>query len=294
MTKNDESFIQINHLLDNLQIEQLDTCLFRGQTKAQRLVRVFGGQVLAQAVNAASRTLDSQRSLHSLHAYFLRPGNPEKAIIYEVDPIRDGGSFTTRRVVAKQDGKAIFNASLSFQIAEEGLEHQMDLPADVPSPETLVNEHEFWLHTYADRPEKTPMDIGQFKALDIRMVNRRNSTSPKKEEPVQGMWLKVNTTLSDDMAVHQTLLAYVSDMKFLGTALRPHPFNFHSAKGQVASLDHAMWFHCDFRVDDWLYYHMDSPRAAGSRGFVRGSFYTQSGILVASTAQEALMRIRTK
>lgn len=292
MAQSNEDFLLLNHLLDNLHIEQLDTYLFKGQTKVHQLSRVFGGQVLAQAVNAASRTVDSTRPLHSLHSYFLRPGNPKKDIIYDVDPIRDGGSFTTRRVVAKQDGKAIFNASLSFQRMEKGFEHQMDMPSHIPSPDNLQSEKDFWHNGNTLHPDCSPADIGQFQALDMRVVNRQAPNSLGNDEPIHGMWIKTSQPLTDNIALHQKLLAYVSDMMLMGTALRPHPIHFRSKGFQGASLDHSMWFHCDFRLDDWLYYHMDSPRSAGARGFNRGSFYTKEGILIASTAQEGLMRVK--
>lgn len=285
-------YIQLEQLLDNLQIEQLDSCLFRGFTKVQGLPRVFGGQVLAQAVNAASRTVPEERQLHSLHAYFLRPGDISKTIIYDVDPIRDGGSFATRRVVAKQDGKAIFNASLSFQVSEQGLEHQMDMPS-VPEPEALDSEQAYWQRQYEQNPKRKMADLGQFDAIDIRLVKHRDLDNPVAVEPVHGMWIKTKHAVNDDLAMHKTLLAYISDLQLMGTALLAHPVNFWTPGFQGASLDHAMWFHTDFRVDDWLYYHMDSPRSAGSRGFNRGSFYTREGVLVASVMQEGLMRLKS-
>ncbi len=287
----DNSYLQLDHLLDNLQVEQLDTCLFRGFTKVQRVPRVFGGQVLGQSVNAASRTVSSDRSIHSLHSYFLRPGNPKRAIIYDVDPIRDGGSFTTRRVVAKQDGKAIFNASMSFHKREQGFEHQIQMPTGVPDPQTLASELEYWQPWFRDHPERCPIDLGQYQAIDVRVIGRRDLDNPKPEQPVRGIWLKTSAALENDLAIHRVVLAYISDMHFMGTALRPHPVDFMSPGFQGASLDHAMWFHCDFRIDEWLYYHMDSPCAAGSRGFNRGSFYTRDGRLVASAVQEGLMRL---
>ncbi|TQV82540.1 acyl-CoA thioesterase II [Exilibacterium tricleocarpae] len=280
----------LDDLVDNLQVEQLDTYLFRGDTKVRRTPRVFGGQVLAQVVSAATRTLTSERYLHSLHAYFLRPGDVEKNIIFEVDPIRDGGSFTTRRVVARQSGKAILNASMSFQKLEQGLEHQMDMP-EVPGPEGLQTDWEYWESISRRYPGRLPEDVGRFRAIDARVIQRRDLDDLSVEAaPVQGMWVKANGTLSDDPAVHRMILAYASDMQLMGTSLRAHPVHFWTPGFQGASLDHAMWFHCDFRADKWLYYHMDSPRAGGARGFNRGSFYTRDGKLVASAAQEGLIR----
>ena len=291
MAQDRDRIFGLDDLIDNLQVEQLDRYLFRGDTRVRRTPRVFGGQVLAQVVNAASRTLDAQRQLHSLHAYFLRPGDVEKDIIFDVDPIRDGGSFTTRRVVALQGGKAIFNASLSFQKLEQGLEHQMDMPA-VPGPEGLQADWEFWEAVSRRYPGRVPEDVLRFRAIDARILRRRNLGQPEVETPpVQGMWVKAAGTLGDDPAIHRMLLAYISDMQFMGTSLRAHPVDFWTPGFQGASLDHAMWFHCDFRADEWLYYHMDSPRTAGARGFNRGSFYTRDGRLVASAAQEGLIRL---
>jgi acyl-CoA thioesterase II len=290
MTQSNTNFVQIDQILDYLQTEQIDKYLFSGQTLRQQRPRVFGGQVLAQALNSAARTVDSSRRLHSLHSYFLRPGDSQKTIIYDVDPIRDGKNFTTRRVVAKQNGKAIFNASFSFQRVEEGLEHQIDMPTGIPSPESLPNEETIWLSEQDDFPKRVRGDLGQFQAFDTRVVARRNMTELGVDEPAHGMWFKSTAALPNDIAIHQMLLAYISDLMLLCTAFRPHPVSLGSQNFQAASLDHAMWFHSDFRVDDWLYYDMESPRASGARGFNRGSFYTQKGVLVSSTAQEGLMR----
>lgn len=279
-------------LLENLQIEQLDTLLFRGNSLPLPLPRVFGGQVLAQALNAAARTVDAERRCHSFHGYFLRPGNAERPIIYDVDPIRDGGSFTTRRVVAKQNGKAIFNCAASFQLVEEGLEHQLCKPEGIPEPETLETDEEWIKRQLEKNPEMPRPLILPLDAVDIRSVTARTPHEPEGQEPVQGYWLKFSELPEDHQHLHQTLLAYISDLALMGTALRPHGLGFGSNNLQGASLDHAMWFHSELNVDDWIYYHMDSPRSAHARGFNRGSFYNREGVLVASAAQEGLMRLR--
>lgn len=282
----------LDDLLENLQVEQLDTLLFRGLTLKLPLPQVYGGQVLAQALNAAARTVDPLRQPHSLHAYFLRRGDQDRPIIYDVDPIRDGGSFSTRRVVAKQYGKAIFNCSISFQIVEPGYEHQIDLPIDVPAPEGLEGDNDLVRRLFPNTSLQKLLAIIPDDVVDMRSVNPRNPVEPTQEKPQRGFWLKFKGELAHDPALHRTLLTYISDWGLMETGLYPHPIGFLSKGFQGASLDHAMWFHTDFRVDDWIYYHMDSPRSAHARGFNRGSFYTKDGQLIASSAQEGLMRVR--
>ena len=279
-------------LLESLQVEQLDSLLFRGYSLKLPLPRVFGGQVLAQSINAASRTVDASRVPHSFHAYFLRPGNPDQAIIFDIDPIRDGGSFTTRRVVAKQNGKAIFNCSISYQTVEEGFEHQIAIPEGVPLPEPLPDENER-LQKMLDNNEKNvhPFLLPS-SVIDVRQIDPINHSNPITQEPVQGYWFKFIGPLDDNPATHQTLLTYMSDYGLMSTGLRPHAASFLNSNLQAASLDHAMWFHEDFRVDEWIYYHMDSPRSGRGRDFNRGSFYTYDGRLVVSCAQEGLVRLR--
>jgi acyl-CoA thioesterase-2 len=275
-------------LLDYLEPEQIDNYLFIGRSPKWP-ARVFGGQVLAQSLNAALRTVDPERSPHSMHAYFLRPGDPSRQIVYEVDPIRDGRSFTTRRVVAKQAGRAIFNTSVSFHIPEPGLSHQSEKP-DVPGPEGLETDFDFYTRMAVEHPGKYPQPRSQ--AIDRRPVGRRNHLDPQPQAPEQHMWFRVAGDLGDDPARHQTLLAYISDFALLGATLLPHPYTGQSRNMQVASLDHALWFHRPFRADEFLLYSMDSPSAAAGRGLARGSFYTRDGVLVASAAQEALIRRR--
>jgi acyl-CoA thioesterase II len=245
--------------------------------------------VLAQSLNAALRTVDQDRCAHSMHAYFLRPGDPDKQIVYEVDPIRDGRTFATRRVVAKQDGIAIFNTSISFQVEEEGFSHQIDM-ADVPSPDGLQTDNEFWLAMAEQHPDK--FEAPTVHPIERKPVKRRNILDPQPDEPRQQVWFRALGELGEDRSKHQTVLAYMSDHALLGAALLPHPYTGFSKSIQMASLDHALWFHRPFKADQYLLYSMDSPNSFGNRGFSRGSFYTQEGLLVASTAQESLLRRR--
>lgn len=278
--------IDLSALLANLRVERVDKYLFIGRSP-RKPERVFGGQVLGQALNSAIRTVSDERIAHSLHAYFLRPGNPQKQIVYEVDPIRDGRSFTTRRVVAKQEGIAIFNASISFQVFEEGLEHQIAMP-EVPSPETLESDVDYFTRLAEQRPDmfRTP----RMNAIDRRPVNRRDYLDPQPTDPVQHIWFRAVGELGDDPCVHQTLLAFMSDFALLGAALLPHPYTGHSKDLQLASLDHGLWFHRPFRADEYLLYSLDGPSAGAGRGFSRGQFFSRDGRLVASTVQESLLR----
>lgn len=279
----------IETLLANLQVEQIDKYLFLGHSP-RKPSRVFGGQVLAQSLNAAIRTVDeAERNAHSMHAYFLRPGDPQKQIVYEVDPIRDGRSFTTRRVVAKQSGRAIFNTSISFQRPEEGLEHQLAAPT-APDPDSLEGDQAYWSRMADQYPDK--FESPRLRGIDRRPVDRRDYLKPETDlrEPTSACWMKAIGELGSDPIQHQTLLAFMSDMTLLGSALQPHPVTTRSENVAFASLDHALWFHQPLRVDEWLLYDHDSPIATGARAFTRGAFYTQAGKLVASVAQEVLIR----
>ena len=280
----------LNKLLKYLEVERIDKYLFIGQSPASP-ARVFGGQVLSQSLNAAVRTVADDRVAHSMHAYFLRPGNPRKQIVYEVDPIRDGMSFTTRRVVAKQEGVAIFSTSVSFQTIEEGLSHQSDMP-NVTPPEDLESDEVYWERMKKEHPGK--INHPAHPGIERRPVTRRDIFRPEPQEPEQHIWFKASGDLGDDLGRHQTVLAYMSDFALLGAALLPHPYHGGSPTLQAASLDHALWFHRPFRADEYLLYCMDSPTAAGNRGFSRGSFYNRAGELVASAAQESLIRVRKK
>ena len=278
----------LEKLLRYLEVERIDKYLFIGNSP-KKPARVFGGQVLAQSLSAGLRTVEADRIAHSMHAYFLRPGDPAKQIVYEVDPIRDGRSFTTRRIVAKQDGIAIFNTSVSFQVEESGLEHQFDLP-EVPPPEALETDRDYWTRMTREHPDQfkfySPIRI----PIERRPVTRRDALNPEPAAPEQHIWVKAMGALGDDPTRHQVMLAFMSDFALLGTALFPHPYSGMSKKLQAASLDHAIWFHRPLRADEYLLYSIDSPSAAAGRGFSRGSFYTRDGILVASTVQESLIR----
>ena len=279
---------KLEKLLSYLEVQAIDKYLFVGQSP-RNPPRIFGGQVLAQSLNAAVRTVEEDRIAHSLHGYFLRPGDPAKQIVYEVDPIRDGRSFTTRRVVAKQDGRAIFATAISFQVAEEGLAHQGTMP-DVPPPEELESEQVQLDKLAQTHPQLVPFaDMGP---IERRRVHARDRLDPQPQEAVEHIWLRITGEIGGDYGRHQTLLAYVSDFGLLGTALYPHPYSPNSQRIQAASLDHALWFHRPFRLDDYILYSMDSPNLGGSRGFSRGSFYTRDGVLIASSAQEALLRLQ--
>jgi len=246
--------------------------------------------VCAQALVAARRTVEG-RLAHSFHAYFLRPGDPAVPILYDVDRIRDGQSFTTRRVVAIQHGKAIFNMQVSFQVEEPGLEHQLPMP-DVPAPETLATELER-RRAIADRlPEPMRSSFVRERAIEVRPVAPNDEFDPVVREPAHDVWFRAVGTLPDDPALHQCVLAYASDLTLLDTSMLPHAISWWSEKLQTASIDHAMWFHRPFRADEWLLYAQDSPSASGARGFNRGSVFTRDGRLVASVAQEGLIRRR--
>jgi acyl-CoA thioesterase II len=279
----------LEELLELLHVEQLDTFLFRGLSPAGRSRRVYGGQVLAQAMNAATRSVDTGRRVHSQHAYFLRPGNPLRPIIYDVDPIRDGRRFSTRRVVARQDGRAIFNTSLSFQVTEPGLEHQEPMP-DVPPPESIESDFDFYTRLAGQQPER--QRVPRRRAIDYRVVERANPVSHPPVPARHGVWMKVLGRLPDQPGIHETLLAFMSDNYLMSTALRPHGRGYDHPELQTASIDHGLWFYDTFRADEWLYYHLDSPRAAHGRGFNLGYVYTRDGRLVATAVQEGLMRLR--
>jgi len=278
-------------LLELIDLEPIEVNIYRGRNRDVGSGRVFGGQVLAQALVAAQRTIDEPRFAHSLHGYFILPGDLHAPIIYFVDRLRDGRSFTTRQVTAIQHGRAIFNLSASFQVEEPGLEHQTDAPG-MPDPEGLAPELEL-IRGMADQiPEPLRSVLTQDRPIDFRPVERIDPFDPEKRAPIKHMWFRSVGSVPDDRVLHQAVLAYASDYGLLGAALQPHALSVRSPRLQVASLDHALWFHRPFRVDDWLLYAIDSPAAAGARGFTRGTIYTRAGQLVASVAQEGLMRIR--
>jgi len=278
-------------LIETLDLERLEVNLFRGLSPQVGWQRVFGGQVIGQALVAAQRTVDPGRPVHSLHCYFLRAGDPEVPIIYEVDPIRDGGSFTTRRVVAIQHGQAIFSMSASFQVAEPGLDHFMPMP-DTPRPDSLPTEKQL-AEQYLDRaPEGVRRYWLRQRPIELRPVDLTHYISGERLEPRQKVWFRATAPLPDDPAVHACVLAYASDMTLIDTALFAHGRSVFDSGLQIASLDHALWFHRAVRLEDWHLYVQDSPSAAGARGFTRGSIYAPDGRLVASVAQEGLIRER--
>lgn len=280
-------------LLRQMDLERLEYNLFRGISRDIVGPRVFGGQVLGQALIAAARTVETQpvRIAHSIHGYFMRPGDMTAPIVYEVDRIRDGGSFTTRRVVAVQRGRAIFSMSASFQVREAGAEHQISMP-EVDGPEGLSSDLERWEHIIDEVPPALRHRVLRQRPIELRPVDPINPLYPHAAPPRQHIWLRARERVDDDPVLHQGLLAFASDFNLLGTALRPHGMSFLHENLQAASLDHAMWFHRDFRIDEWLLYAMDSPSASNGRGFSRGSLFTREGRLVASVAQEGLMRLR--
>ena len=291
----------LDELVELLALERIEENLFRGQSQDLGWGAVFGGQVLGQALSAAVQTVPPERHVHSLHAYFLRPGDVTKPIVYDVDRIRDGGSFTTRRVVAIQNGKAIFNLAASFQIDEPGFEHQDTMP-DAPSPESQPTEQERAQPFAEELPKAlrgaSEASGGWKRALaerpfELRPVGHEDDPfHPAPKPPHRMVWLKTAGRLPDDPALHRYLLAYASDHSLITTALLSHGVTWLTPGMQVASLDHVMWFHQPFRVDEWLLYVLDSPAAHGARGLARGRVFTQAGKLVASITQEGLIRMR--
>jgi acyl-CoA thioesterase-2 len=282
----------LEQLLALLDLENLEMNIFRGRSPQEEgRQRVFGGQVLGQALVAARRTVeDPDREVHSLHSYFLRPGDPTVPILYDVDRIRDGRSFTTRRVRAIQHGRAIFNMSVSLQISETGLEHQFQMP-EVPDPEDLPGRRELAEQFKESLPKKIWDHMNRERPIDERYAGPVSVFKPEKHPPNRELWFRAAGELPDALEIHQCVLAYASDISLLDTATLPHGTSLFNPDLIFASIDHAMWFHRRFRADEWLLYVQDSPAAAGARGFTRGSIFTQEGVLVASVAQEGLLRL---
>jgi acyl-CoA thioesterase II len=283
----------VGELIDLLQLERLEQNLFRGQSRDIGTKYVFGGQVLGQALAAAQRTVDAGRTVHSLHAYFLRAGDIEAPIVYEVDRSRDGKSFSTRRVVAIQHGQPIFNFAASFQHAEPGFEHQLSMP-EVPRPDELEAPAPIDPAQLSHISVKLQRWLGLKGPFEFRHVYPRDEIRVPKRPPYQHVWFRLVDRIADDPVLHCALLAYASDFHLIGTATYPHGISYLHANVMMASLDHAMWFHRPFRIDEWLLYSCDSPSAQGARGLARGMIYTQEGRLVASTAQEGLIRVTDK
>jgi acyl-CoA thioesterase II len=282
----------IHDLLALLDLEPLEFNIYRGTNRDIGSGRVFGGQVLAQALVAARRTVEEDRAAHSLHGYFILPGDLRTPIVYFVDRLRDGKSFTTRQVTAIQHGRAIFNMSASFQKLESGLEHQSVMP-DVAPPEQLPSELDL-IRNMAERiPDHLRAVLTQDRPIDFRAVDTVDPFEPRPGPPTRHIWMRANGRMADDLLAHQAALAYASDYGLLSTALLPHGRSVRQPDMQAATLDHAIWFHRAFRMDEWLLYALDSPVAAGARGFARGAVYTRDGQLVASVAQEGLIRLHT-
>ncbi|MFN3596018.1 MAG: acyl-CoA thioesterase [Rubricoccaceae bacterium] len=285
----------LDRFLDLLDLEAIEVNIFRGASRRLDTARVFGGQVLAQALVAAGRTVEEGRMAHSLHAYFILPGDVGAPIVYQVERLRDGGSFATRRVTAVQFGRPIFNAAVSFHRDEDGLEHQDAMPGDVPPPEQTPSEVELGRALAELLGERMPERLRSFllrdRPIDFRPIDPVNPLAPEPRPAQARTWLRADGALPDAPLIHQAILAYASDYGLLSTALLPHARSVFQPTMQAASLDHAIWFHRPFRADAWLLYTMDSPTAAGARAFTRGSVYDGRGRLVASTAQEGLVRV---
>lgn len=277
-------------LLQQFELERLEVNLFRGESRDIGSPQVYGGQVLGQALMAASSTLPPELVVHSLHAYFLRRGDFNRPIVYQVDRSRDGHSFSSRRVIAIQNGQQIFTFSASFQKPEAGFDHQVDMPA-VPPPEDLPDWDRPTPEVAASLPEKTRQYLARERPFQMRPVELLSAIHPVAGPPLQRVWFRLVDRLPDDASLHRCLLAYMSDFALLGTAVRPHAELVGDGNLMMASIDHAMWFHRDFRLDDWLLYSLESPSASGARGFARGSIYTRDGRLAASVAQEGLIRL---
>ncbi|MDL2404113.1 acyl-CoA thioesterase II [Rhizobium calliandrae] len=289
MSRENEKLTAMQVTLATLDLETIEMNLFRGNSPKVGWQRVFGGQVIGQALMAAQRTVADDRFVHSLHAYFMLPGDPAVPILYEVDRLRDGSSFNTRRVLAIQHGKAIFAMTASFQIEEPGFEHQGEMPK-VPAPEELMDEQQIKERYLANAPENVRRYWERKRAIEIRPVSLDRYFSRSQPSERQDIWVRLTGPMPDDRLYQNAVLAYLSDMTLIDAALHAHGTSVFDPRLQVASLDHAMWFHRPFKLDDWLLYTQDSPSASGARGLARGSLFTRSGVLIASVAQEGLIR----
>jgi len=280
---------QLERLLQLIQLERIEEGLFRGQSEDIGRPQVFGGQVVAQALFAARQTVPAQRHVHSFHSYFLRPGDVTLPIVYQSVNLRDGKSFSARHVSAIQNGKPIFYLTASFQTLEPGFEHQNAMP-DVPPPEDFPSEQDIARRLSLSLPAGIREKMTRDRPIEMRPVVFHNPFQGTLDKPQRYVWFRARGHLPDDRDCHQYLLGYASDFNFLPTALQPHGRGYMEQGIQIATIDHAMWFHRPFRFDDWLLYAVDSPSASGARGFVRGQIYRRDGILVASTAQEGVIR----
>jgi len=280
----------VSELIELLSLERLEDNLFRGQSRDIGTKYVFGGQVLGQALSAAQATMAQPRDAHSLHAYFLRAGDIEHPIVYHVDRTRDGGSFSVRRVTAIQHGQVIFFCAASFHESEDGGEHQLSMP-EVPKPEDIEPAPALPPEVFARLPTKVQRWLSRMGPFEFRHVYPRDELNPPKRPPFQQVWFRLSERVGDAPELHRALLAYASDFHLLGTATFPHGISYYQPDVQMASLDHALWFHRPFRADEWLLYSIDSPSAQNGRGLARGLVYDRAGKLVASTAQEGLIRV---
>ncbi|RDL42662.1 acyl-CoA thioesterase II [Marinomonas piezotolerans] len=280
----------IHNLIDILTLNRVSDTKFVGKSQDLGFPKVFGGQVVGQALSAAVQTVPEGRAPNSLHSYFLRPGDASQPIEYEVEFIRDGGSFSVRRVIASQNGKSILVMTASFHIFEEGLSHQEAMP-NVPGPENFKSELSLFRKHAEEIPSKIRSLLVADRPIEYRIVENQNPFRPRPGLPSRHMWIRSVEPLPDDELVHQAMLAYTTDYGFLETALQPHGVSIGHPKLNIASLDHAIWFHRPFRLDEWLLYVADSPSTSSARGFVRGKIFDRAGNLVASTAQEGLIRL---
>ncbi|MCE7596564.1 acyl-CoA thioesterase II [Vibrio fluvialis] len=281
----------LKELLSLLQLEKLEEGLYRGESENLGLPQVYGGQVIGQALSAGRYTVESDRTVHSFHSYFLYPGDPEKPIIYDVENLRDGRSFSTRRVKAIQNGRPIFYLTASYHGEAPGFEHQKTMP-DVPGPENFASESELAAQIAHLLPEKVKKVFCGEKPIEMRPVTVINPLKPQKAEPKQYLWIRANGEMPDNQLIHQYLLAYASDWGFLVTALHPHEVTLMTPNFQVATIDHSIWFHRPFKMDEWLLYAIESPTASNTRGLVRGEIYNREGHLVATAVQEGVMRFK--
>jgi acyl-CoA thioesterase-2 len=288
-TENDSQIeAEVEDLVETLSLEPIEVNLFRGLTSGRDGPRLFGGHVIAQSLMAAYETVED-RVCHSLHCYFIRPGDPSIPVLYDVDRARDGSSFTTRRVTAIQHGQQIFNLAASFQVPEDGLEHQTEIPS-VPPPDALKDTFEQFRKDLDKLPEEARRMMGRPRPIEQRSVNPRRPT--ETAPPFSNIWMRARAEIGPDQHLHQAILAYASDMGLLETSMRPHGITWQTGGLQSASLDHAIWFHRPCNFNDWHLYAQESPSASGARGFVRGQVFSADGILVASIAQEGLIRQR--
>jgi len=279
----------LSQLLDLLSLEKIEDGIYRGNSQDLGFGRVYGGQVIGQALSAAKQTLDEQWAINSFHCYFLRMGDSAKPIVYDVESIRDGRSIATRRIKAIQYGKPIFYLTASFNLPDQAFDHQAPMPVVAP-PEGLMSEVDIARKFEHLIPEQVRAQFTSDKPIEIRPVEAVNIANPQKMAPVRHVWMRANGQLPDDLRVHKSLLAYASDFSMLAVAAQPHGVSFMTPDLQMATIDHSMWFHRDFRFDDWLLYQIESPSTSGGRGFVTGRIYDRQGRLVASTAQEGVLR----